>query len=125
MLHHTLRCKKDNLDGSLLFHLSGLSNNAKLELVAAPANHLTGQSGECTLGLHKLEDGSRKTAKVDSSSSLSLLEVIAQLAPEVAHVRSYSTWAAPLRPACSLLPGSHSWRLGPPSRLVIRSSLLC
>jgi hypothetical protein len=72
MLHHTLRCKKDNLDGSLSFHLSGLSNNAKLELVAAPANHLTGQSGECTLGLHKLEDGSRKTAKVDSSSSLSL-----------------------------------------------------
>jgi hypothetical protein len=85
MLHHTLGCKKDNLDGSLSFHLSGLSNNAKLELVAAPANHLTGRSGECTLGLHKLEDGSRKTAKVDSSSSLSLLEVIAQLAPEVAH----------------------------------------
>jgi hypothetical protein len=121
-LRHTLGGKKDNLDGSLSFRLSGLSNNAKLELVAA-ANRLAAP-GECTLGL-QLEDGSRKTAKVDSSSSLSLLEVIAQLAPEVAHVRSYSTWAAPLRPACSLLPGSHSWRLGPPSRLVIRSSLLC
>lgn len=82
----------------------------------------TGQSGECTLGLHKLEDGSRKTAKVDSSSSLSLLEVIAQLAPEVAHVRSYSTWAAPLRPACSLLPGSHSWRLAASALLRVSSS---
>ena len=79
-LRHTLGGKKDNLDGSLSFRLSGLSNNAKLELVAA-ANRLAA-SGECTLGL-QLEDGSRKMAKVDSSSSLS--EVIAQLAPEVAH----------------------------------------
>ena len=59
-LRHTLGGKKDNLDGSLSFRLSGLSNNAKLELVAA-ANRLAAP-GECTMGL-QLEDGSRCRAR--------------------------------------------------------------
>ena len=73
---HDLRHQRKALDRSLTVRFAGLSSNAMLELVSGrgPATH-----GECTIGLQQ-EGGGRQMAKL--LTSLTLAEVIAQLAPD-------------------------------------------
>ena len=120
-LRHTLGGKKDNLDGSLSFRLSGLSNNAKLELVAA-ANRL----GWPLLASAQWGCSSRTARAVAQDGQGGLVQqplggdrsAFSRGGPSDSTVHGPHRRDRRARIHDALLdPGCHSWRLGPPSRL--------